>query len=223
MKISQENNEPKIEENKYKNINMNSQDDLLNINNINEDKTNELLNNNTNIDKDNYKNKKNYLDENESNMLNYNYLDTEGIYTGEDDTYNSNNFYKNKSSEEIIDELRKENKELKNDMKKLYFLTQENKNNLLEHIQMLKEENYKLKNDKKGLEYKLLLSEKQNAELLVDKDKEVNENKVIQQRYLNEIKELNCQLNNYKIKLNSLSLNYDQLVNDLHYINKDKI
>ena len=223
MKISQESNEPKIEENKYKNINMNSQDDLLNINNINEDKTNELLNNNTNIYKDNYKNKKNYLDENESNMLNYNYLDTEGIHTGEDDTYNSNNFYKNKSSEEIIDELRKENKELKNDMKKLYFLTQENKNNLLEHIQMLKEENYKLKNDKKGLEYKLLLSEKQNAELLVDKDKEVNENKVIQQRYLNEIKELNCQLNNYKIKLNSLSLNYDQLVNDLHYINKDKI
>ena len=57
----------------------------------------------------------------------------------------------------------------------------------------------------------------------MDKDKEVNENKVIQQRYLNEIKELNCQLNNYKIKLNSLSLNYDQLVNDLHYINKDKI
>ena len=40
---------------------------------------------------------------------------------------------------------------------------------------------------------------------------------------MNEIKELNCQLTNYKIKLNNLSLNYDQLLNDFHYIKKEKI
>ena len=108
-------------------------------------------------------------------------------------------------------------------MKKLYFLTQENKNNLLEHIQILKEENFKLKNEKKNLEYKLLISESKNSELIVDKEKEENENKIIQQRYLNEIKELNCQLNNYKIKLNNLKFNYEQLLNDFQYVQKDKI
>ena len=56
-----------------------------------------------------------------------------------------------------------------------------------------------------------------------DNEKNENENKIIQQKYLNEIKELNCQLNNYKIKLNNLSLNYDQLLNDFHYIKKEKI
>ena len=107
-------------------------------------------------------------------------------------------------------------------MKKLYFLTQENKNNLLEHIQILKSENFKLKNEKKNLEYKLLILEGKNEELKADKEKEENENKISQQKLLNEIKELNCQLNNYKIKLNNLSLNYDQLLNDFHYIQKIK-
>ena len=108
-------------------------------------------------------------------------------------------------------------------MKKLYFLTQENKNNLLEQIQKLKDENFKLKNETKNLEYKLLIIEGKNAELLLDKEKEEKENKIIQQKYLNEIKELNCQLNNYKIKLNNLNLNYEQLLNDFHYIQNDKI
>ena len=230
MEESQENNETKKEEkNKItnhlnNNINIESQEDLININNINEDKTDDLINNNSGAGLGDKKNKKNYFDENESNMLNYNYLETERIHIENDDTYNNTNSgFNNKSSEEIINELREENKELRNDMKKLYFLTQENKNNLLEHIQILKNENYKLKNEKKNLEYKLLLSEGKNSELMFDKEKEDNENKIIQQRYLNEIKELNCQLNNYKIKLNNLSLNYDQLLNDFHYINKEKI
>ena len=73
------------------------------------------------------------------------------------------------------------------------------------------------------MEYKLLIIESKNAELILDKEKDDNENKIIQQRYLNEIKELHCQLTNYKIKLNNLKLNYDQLVNDVHYIQNDKI
>ena len=163
------------------------------------------------------KNKKNNFDlcESNNNILNYNYELNDDI--------NDNIDYNNKTSEEIIKELKDENKELKNDMKKLYFLTQENKNNLLEHIQYLKPENFNLKNDKKNLEYKLLVSEGKNSELIADKEKEANENKILQQKYLNEIKELNCQLNNYKIKLNNLSFNYDQLLNDFHYINKEKI
>ena len=218
MKVSQENQEPKKEEkNKNDNIDIiNSQEDLININNINYSER--KLYDNT---KRSYNIKNNNYDPNDSNVLNYNYLETERINLEEDDIYN--NIDNNKSLEEIINKLKEENKELKNDMKKLYFLTQENKNNLLEHIQILKEENFKLKNEKKNLEYKLLISESKNSELIVDKEKEENENKIIQQRYLNEIKELNCQLNNYKIKLNNLKFNYEQLLNDFQYVQKDKI
>ena len=218
MKVSQENQEPKKEEkNKNDNIDIiNSQEDLININNINNSER--KLYDNTKRS-DNIKN--NNYDPNDSNVLNYNYLETERINLEEDDIYN--NIDNNKSLEDIINKLKEENKELKNDMKKLYFLTQENKNNLLEHIQILKEENFKLKNEKKNLEYKLLISESKNSELIVDKEKEENENKIIQQRYLNEIKELNCQLNNYKIKLNNLKFNYEQLLNDFQYVQKDKI
>ena len=203
-----ENTEKKIDEkNRINNINIESQDELINIKNANSVKIDENINN---------INKKNNLNSCDSNiMLNYNYE--------VDDDENNNIDYNNKTPEEIIKQLKAENSELKNDMKKLYFLTQENKNNLLEHIQYLKTENYKLKNDKKNLEYKLLVSEGKNLELNADKEKEANENKIIQQKYLNEIKELNCQLNNYKIKLNNLSLNYDQLLNDFHYINNEKI
>ena len=218
MKVSQENQEPKTEEkNKNDNINIiNSQEDLININNINysERKLYDNTKRSDNIKNNNY-------DPNDSNVLNYNYLETERINLDEDDIYN--NIDNNKSLEEIINKLKEENKELKNDMKKLYFLTQENKNSLLEHIQILKEENFKLKNEKKNLEYKLLISESKNSELIVDKEKEENENKIIQQRYLNEIKELNCQLNNYKIKLNNLKFNYEQLLSDFQYVQKDKI
>ena len=218
MKVSQENQEPKTEEkNKNDNINIiNSQEDLININNINNSE--KKLYDNTKRS-DNIKN--NNYDPNDSNVLNYNYLETERINLEEDDIYN--NIDNNKSLEEIINKLKEENKELKDDMKKLYFLTQENNNNLLEHIQILKEENFKLKNDKKNLEYKLLITESKNSELVADKEKEENENKIIQQRYLNEIKELNCQLNNYKIKLNNLKFNYEQLLNDFQYVQKDKI
>ena len=182
-------------------------DEKNNIKNANSVKIDENINN---------INKKNNFNLCDSNiMLNYNYE--------LDDDENNNIDYNNKTPEEIIKQLKAENSELKNDMKKLYFLTQENKNNLLEHIQYLKTENYKLKNDKKNLEYKLLVCEGKNLELNADKEKEANENKIIQQKYLNEIKELNCQLNNYKIKLNNLSLNYDQLLNDFHYINNEKI
>ena len=153
----------------------------------------------------------------DSNMLNYNYLDSDNIEEPDGEVVYA------RPSQEIIQELREENNELRNDMKKLYFLTQENKNNLIKHIQLLKEENFKLKNDKKDLEYKLLFHEKENNELKADKERVENESKIMEQRYLNEIKELNCQLNNYKIKLNHLNLDYDQLLNDFHFAKKEKI
>jgi hypothetical protein len=195
----------------------------LKLNNISEDKVKIEDNNdkenenndkeNINISNDNYN-----LNSINSKELYYNYLESEKNQNdeAEDETYS-------KSLEEIIRDLKAENSELRNDMKKLYFLTQENKNNLMEHIQLLKNENYKLKNEKKDLEYKLLVNESINNELKADNEKYANENKIIQQKYLNEIKELNCQLTNYKIKLNNLTLNYDQLLNDFHYIKKENI
>ena len=144
---------------------------------------------------------------NESNILNYNYLDNveEGY---------------NKSLEETINDLKNENTELRNDMKKLYFLTQENKNNLIEHIKMLKNENFILKKEKNDLEYCLLSKERKINELTADNEKLVNDNKKNELKYLDEIKELNCQLNNYKLQLNKLKLDYDQLSNDFNYFKK---
>ena len=218
IKSSKENN----------NLKLSSQDDSQII------KSNQ--NNNSSIQFKNYKElnsndkeEKNYnnneeenINSNDSNVLNYNYLETEKIENGDDEDEEGIG-PGSKSLEDIIHELKAENKELRNDMKKLYFLTQENKNNLIEHIQILKDENYRLKNEKKELEYRLLVNEGKNNELKDDNEKIVNANKIMQQRYLNEIKELNCQLNNYKIKLNNLTLNYDQLLNEFHFIKKEKI
>ena len=115
----------------------------LKLNNMSEDKVkiednndNDKENENENNDKENYNNisNDNYnLNSINSKELYYNYLESEKNQNdeAEDETYS-------KSLEEIIRDLKAENNELRNDMKKLYFLTQENKNNLMEHIQYLK-------------------------------------------------------------------------------------
>jgi len=113
MRVSQENQEQKKEEkNKNDNIDIiNSQEDLININNINNSER-KLFDNTKRSDN----NKNNNYDPNDSNVLNYNYLETERINLDEeDDIYN--NLDNNKSLEEIINKLKEENKELKNDMK----------------------------------------------------------------------------------------------------------
>jgi len=177
----------------------------------------ELNSNNIEEKNDNNNNEDENINSNDSNVLNYNYLETDKIENGDDEDEVGPG---SKSLEDIIHELKAENKELRNDMKKLYFLTQENKNNLIEHIKMLKNENFILKKEKNDLEYCLLSKERKINELTADNEKLVNDNKKNELKYLDEIKELNCQLNNYKLQLNKLKLDYDQLSNDFNYFKK---
>ena len=186
-------------------------------------KINSILNNSTNNENKKTNNNIQYDSLNSSdnknsneNLLNYNY-----------DNVEENNFLMNntegKTNEEIISALIKENNELRNDMKKLYFLTRENKNSLLNRIQLLKDENYKIKAEKNNLEYQLLMEKNKNNELEADNEKLIDDHKVVKDKYLNEIRELNCQLNNYKLNLDKITLEYDQLLSDYHFLKKQQI
>lgn len=192
----------------YLNRKINSMLNYSTKNNDNNKKTND----NIQYDSLNSSNNKN----NNENFLNYNY-----------DNIDENNYLINntegKTKEEIISELIKENNELRNDMKKLYFLTRENKNSLLKHIQLLKDENNKIKAEKNNLEYQLLMEKNKNNELETDNEQLIDDHKVIKDKYLNEIRELNCQLNNYKLKLDKINLEYDQLLSDYHFLKKQQI
>lgn len=41
--------------------------------------------------------------------------------------------------------------------------------------------------------------------------------------FLDEIKDLNCKLNNFKNRINRITFDYDQLLNDYYYLQSEKI
>ena len=125
-----------------------------------------------------------------SNILNYNYLDNQNNQVPDRDI----NDYKEKEIELLL----KENRELKVDIKKLFFFTDQNKN-------------------------KLILQENILTNSEVDKHEIINEKKIMKDRYDNEIKELNCQLNNYKSKLNYLNFEYQNLLENFHKLKQESI
>ena len=169
---------------------------------------------NINIDKNksyNQNDEKNIF----SNILNYNYLDSQNNQIPEKDI--------NYKKEEEIQLLLKENRELKFDMKQLFFLTDQNKNKLEIKIKELSDENFKLKQEINELKNKLILQGNIITNTEVDKHEIINEKKIMKDRYDNEIKELNCQLNNYKSKLNYLNFEYNNLLENFHKLKQDSI
>ena len=169
---------------------------------------------NINIDKNksyNQNDEKNIF----SNILNYNYLDSQNNQIPEKDI--------NYKKEEEIQLLLKENRELKFDMKQLFFLTDQNKNKLEIKIKELSDENFKLKQEINELKNKLIIQGNIITNTEVDKHEIINEKKIMKDRYDNEIKELNCQLNNYKSKLNYLNFEYNNLLENFHKLKQDSI
>ena len=170
---------------------------------------------NSNINLNNEKNDNNNKnDENIlTNFLNYNYLD------------NKINQLPNKddSKDEEIYKLLKENRELKIDMKKLFYLTDQNKNELEMKIKELIEENFNLKQEIHELKNKLILQTNILTNTEVCKHEIINEKQIMKEKYDNEIKELNCQLNNYKAKLNYLNLEYQNLLENFHKFKQESI
>ena len=173
--------------------------------------------NNSNINQNNRKNENNNKnDENILfNFLNYNYLDNKNNQLPDKDLFDN--------KEEAIYKLLKENSELKFDIKKVLFFTERNENDLVMKIKELSEENINLKQEIHELKNKLILQTNILTNTEVDKHQIINEKQIMKEKYDNEIKELNCQLNNYKAKLNYLNLEYQNLLENFHKFKQESI
>lgn len=108
-------------------------------------------------------------------------------------------------------------------MKKLFYLTDQNKNELEMKIKELIEENFNLKQEIHELKNKLILQTNILTNTEVCKHEIINEKQIMKEKYDNEIKELNCQLNNYKAKLNYLNLEYQNLLENFHKFKQESI
>ena len=173
--------------------------------------------NNSNTNQNNRKNENNNKnDENILfNFLNYNYLDNKNNQLPDKDLFDN--------KEEAIYKLLKENSELKFDIKKVLFFTERNENDLVMKIKELSEENINLKKKIHELKNKLILQTNILTNTEVDKHQIINEKQIMKEKYDNEIKELNCQLNNYKAKLNYLNLEYQNLLENFHKFKQESI
>ena len=167
------------------------------------------LNNRTNDN--NNKNDENKL----SNLLNYNYLDSKNNQLPDKDLFDC--------KEEEIYKLLKENRELKFDMKQSLYFSEKNINELKMKIKELSEENFNLKQEIYELKNKLILQTNILSNTEVDKHEIINEKQIMKEKYDNDIKELNCQLNNYKTKLNYLNLEYQNLLENFHKFKQESI
>ena len=137
---------------------------------------NSNINLNNEKNDNNNKNNENIL----TNFLNYNYLDNKNIQLPNKDDNKDEEIYK----------LLKENRELKIDMKKLFYLTDQNKNELEMKIKELIEENFNLKQEIHELKNKLILQTNILTNTEVCKHEIINEKQIMKEKYDNEIKEL---------------------------------
>ncbi len=90
-------------------------------------------------------------------------------------------------------------------------------------IKELSEENFNLKQGVYELKNKLILQTNILSNTEVDKHEIINEKQIMKEKYDNDIKELNCQLNNYKTKLNYLNLEYQNLLENFHKFKQESI
>ena len=64
------------------------------------------------------------------------------------------------------------------------------------------------------------MNNNKNSELETDNEQLICDHKVIKDKYLNEIKELNCKLNSYKLKLDKINLGFNQLSLGYRFLKK---
>lgn len=145
--------------------------------------------------------------------LNYNYLC--GVETPKREI----NY--DQEPEKIIMQLQRENTELRSDIKNLFYYTDQNKNELQDTIAKLSDENYNIKKENFELKNKILLQENIIKNLEADNNELNSAKNIIKTKYDNEIIELNCQLNEYKTKLNSLNFEYQTLLQNYHTLKEE--
>ena len=142
-----------------------------------------------------------------------------------DETISNNVNYQlsQRNYNEEIQKLLNENQELKNDLNQLFFFTDQNKTQLEFKIKELLDENFNLKQQINELKSKILLQQNILSNSEIDKNEIINEKKIMQDKYENEISELNTQLNNYKLKISSLNIEYQNLLENFHKLKQDLI
>ncbi len=145
--------------------------------------------------------------ENYSNCLSYNCIDSKRNSSDRD--------IKEYKFEEIY-HLIKENIELKSDLKQLFFLTDQNKNELENTIKELSEENFNLKNQINELKERLMFQQNIISTSKENQSKFENEKNIMKENYENEI-------SLYKNKLNDLSFEYQTLLNNYNQLSQQSL
>lgn len=142
--------------------------------------------------------------------LNYDYFSNIDVYQ------NLNN--STEENEQIIIQLQNENKELRNDIRHLFQITDQNKNELQKNLVKVTEDNHNLKKENFDLKNRIILQDNIIKNLEADKTQIENQKTIIKAKYENEILELNSQLNEYKLKLNTLNLEYQNILHNYHQL-----
>ena len=145
----------------------------------------------------------------------------ENIRINDNNSHNFNYQLPDRDNNEEIEKLIKENQELKNDLNQLFYLTDQNKNELEIKIKDLSEENCSLKQQINELKSKILFQQNILSNSELDKNEILNEKKIMQEKYEKEIFELNNQLNHYKSKISSLNIEYHSLLENFHQLKQD--
>ena len=111
----------------------------------------------------------------------------ENIRINDSNSHNFNYQLPDRDNNKEIELLIKENQELKNDLNQLFYLTDQNKNELEIKIKDLSEENCSLKQQINELKSKILFQQNILSNSELDKNEILNEKKIMQEKYEKEI------------------------------------
>ena len=176
-------------------------------NNIKKNITNPIRTNTNSLEITNSQNSNNFL----------NNINTNNNNNNNEINYDSNNPY------ETIKKLENKNNELTFDIQRLIYLTDQNKGELLNTIKKMKLEKNDLINKIHTLTSKLIEKDNIIEKINIEKNEIINNNLILKNKYENEIKTLNCEMNNYKLKLNYITLEYQNILENFHKLKQEVI
>lgn len=117
----------------------------------------------------------------------------------------------------LILKLNRENNELKQDIQKLFHLSDSNKRELEMKLKQFSDENFQLKHQNTELKNQMILNENMINNSNTDKAEGIKEKQLLKANYENEIIELNKQLSEYKARLNKMTYEYQNLNDNYNY------
>lgn len=156
---------------------------------------------------DHYNLNYNYLNSNIDNLKDTSRQPTEITIGGTEGDYNN----------PLIVKLKQENNELKQDIQKLFHLSDSSKKELELKLKQITDENFQLKQQNTELKNQIILNQNMINSSNTEKTEVMKEKKLLKSNYENEIIELNKQLSEYKARLNKMTYDYQNLYENFHY------